>query len=431
MAKIDLILYKWKILKDGKNPIMLRVSKGKSRKFFSTGLNCIPNQANKPNHWNDEYGLFVKDKRLEKDYEELNEVLSGKKNKAANIIKEFDRLGIDWTMKQFENAFQKKTVNLSPAVFFENHIQKLKDKEKFGNAEVFNSTLVILRIFDKKFNALQFPDIDTDYIQKFDDFLRKTRELKDTSISVYMRTFATLLNSAITEGLMQPNAYPFSKSPQDKGYKISKLNIETRKRFIPIEYLQKLKGHQFEDMRLEIARNLFLFSFYCGGINWIDMALLTPENIKNEISREGKPIKTIRFIRTKTHKEIEIVINSDIQKLLKWFKSMPHCQPYLLPIVSRPEHTGEAMRKHIHDRLSKYNNALNDIVKIEELKFPESLQKITSYFSRHSFAMALRGKGISKELISEALGHADQSTTDIYLDSFGRDAVATASKNLI
>ena len=78
-----------------------------------------------------------------------------------------------------------------------------------------------------------------------------------------------------------------------------------------------------------------------------------------------------------------------------------------------------------------YNNTLNDIVKIEELKFPEALHKITSYYSRHSYAMALRGKGENIELIQESLGHSDLSTTKVYLDSFGREAVANASENLI
>jgi integrase len=426
MAKVEIILYQWKELKDGTNPIMLRISKYKDRKMLSTGLSCLPKQ------WNDEFGLFVNDKRLTKDYKEQNSVLSGIKVKAEKIITEFERLGIDFTIQQFANAFKKKTIDLNPSDYFDSHIEKLTETGKFGNADVFRSTLKILKIFDKKFDKLKFQDIDQDYIEKFDAFLRNDkslngRGLKDTSISVYMRTFATLLNAAIKDELMQPGAYPFSKG----GYKISKLNVETKKRFIPIEYLKKLKSHKFQDLRLETARNLFLFSFHCRGINWIDMAYLTDENIKKEMSKDGKELKVLKFIRTKTHKEFEIIINSEIQSLLDWFRKHPHCKPYLLPIVTKPEHTGEALRQHIRDRRSKYNSALNEITKIEKLKFPESLQKITSYFSRHSYAMALRSKGIGIELISEALGHAELSTTNVYLDSFGREEVANASKNLI
>ena len=436
MAKTQIILKHWQTLKNGEHPIVLRVEKNKNHLLLATGMSCRPpekstlSKPDPPTYWNDEFGLFVRDKRLNPDYEVDNVVIANIRTKADKIIKEFDRLGIDWTIKQFSAAFKKKTVTLNPADYFESHILKLSGAGKFGNADVFRSTLNILRIFDKKFNKLQFPDIDIKYIEKFDAFLRIERDLKDTSISVYMRTFATLLNAAIKDGLMQPLAYPFASKNND-GYKISKLNVETKKRFIPKEYLAKLKNHKFEDLRLEIARNLFLFSFHCRGINWIDMAYLTNENISKELSKDGKQIKVLKFIRTKTHKPFEIIINSDIQELLTWFRSMPRCEPYLLPIVTKPEHQGEALRVHIRDRRSKYNKALNDITKIKELEFPEALQKITSYFSRHSYAMALRGKGIGIELISEALGHADLSTTNVYLDSFGKEEVANASENLI
>ena len=424
MAKLQIILKHWQTLKDETHPIVVRLEKNKNHLLLTTGLSCTQKQ------WNDEYGLLVKDKRLNSEYATQNIVLTNTKAKADNIIKEFERLGIDYTMKQFSEAYKKKIVTLNPADYFDSHIKKLTEAQKFGNADVFRSTLKILGIFDKKFDKLKFPDIDMNYIEKFDTFLRTERELKDTSISVYMRTFATLLNAAITDNLMQPGAYPF-KTKQNKGYQISKLNVETRKRFIPVEYLTTLKNYNFDNLRKETARNLFLFSFHCRGINWIDMAMLTPDNIKNEISKDGKQIKVLRFTRTKTHKDFDIIINSDIAELLTWFKRMPHCQPYLLPIVTRPEHVGEALRQHIRDRRSKYNSALNDITKIDKLKFPESLQKITSYFSRHSYAMALRGKGVGIELISEALGHAELSTTSIYLDSFGREEVANISEGLL
>ena len=424
MSKSELILYKWKTLKDETNPIMLRISKKNERKMLSTGLSCTPKQ------WNDEYGLFVRDKRLVKDYEALNTVLTNTKTKADKIIKEFDRLEIDWTMKQFENKYLLKSVNLNPADYFESHIQKMVDAGRFGNADVFRSTLKILTLFDKKFNKLKFPDIDLKYITKFDSFLRNERKIKDTSISFYMRTFATLINSAISDNLMQPESYPF-KTKHNKGYQISKLNVETKKRFIPGEYLTTLKNFNFEDLRLETARNLFLFSFYCRGINWIDMANLTTENIKNEMTQDGKPIKVLKFIRTKTHKPFEIIINSDIQNLLDWFNIMPHCKSYLLPIVTKPDYKGDIMRHHIKDKRNEFNKALINITAIEALKFPDALKNITSYYSRHSYAMVMRDKGVSIELISEALGHADLKTTNVYLDSFGREEVANASENLI
>ena len=43
---------------------------------------------------------------------------------------------------------------------------------------------------------------------------------------------------------------------------------------------------------------------------------------------------------------------------------------------------------------------------------------LTFYVARHSYGMALKTKGVSRDIISEALGHSDVRTTDHYLKDF-------------
>ena len=64
----------------------------------------------------------------------------------------------------------------------------------------------------------------------------------------------------------------------------------------------------------------------------------------------------------------------------------------------------------------------------KELDIPYEL---TSYISRHSYAMVLKEKGIQTSIISEALGHESESITQTYLDKFQNNQVADASKNLL
>lgn len=56
---------------------------------------------------------------------------------------------------------------------------------------------------------------------------------------------------------------------------------------------------------------------------------------------------------------------------------------------------------------------------------------ITTYVARHSFASVLKKSGVNIALISEALGHSDLATTQIYLDSFDNEQVDDAMKNLL
>ena len=56
---------------------------------------------------------------------------------------------------------------------------------------------------------------------------------------------------------------------------------------------------------------------------------------------------------------------------------------------------------------------------------------ITFHVARHSFASVLKKSGVNIALISEALGHSDLATTQIYLDSFDNEQVDEAMKNLL
>lgn len=53
------------------------------------------------------------------------------------------------------------------------------------------------------------------------------------------------------------------------------------------------------------------------------------------------------------------------------------------------------------------------------------------HVARHSFASVLKKSGVSVALISEALGHTDLKTTQIYLDSFENTQIDAAMQNLL
>ncbi len=48
------------------------------------------------------------------------------------------------------------------------------------------------------------------------------------------------------------------------------------------EYLDKLMNTVFANKPREVARRLFLFSYFCYGMSFIDMAYLKRDNIKSE-----------------------------------------------------------------------------------------------------------------------------------------------------
>ena len=56
---------------------------------------------------------------------------------------------------------------------------------------------------------------------------------------------------------------------------------------------------------------------------------------------------------------------------------------------------------------------------------------VTTYVARHSFATVLKKSGVNIGIISQALGHQDIKTTQIYLSKFDNEQVDDAMKNLL
>lgn len=72
--------------------------------------------------------------------------------------------------------------------------------------------------------------------------------------------------------------YPFDK------YKISKFDVTTQKRAIAkTEMLKFTETFQPIGQKkcVELSKDIFIFSYLCGGINFTDIANLTRENIVN------------------------------------------------------------------------------------------------------------------------------------------------------
>lgn len=405
--------------KDGSYPVCLVVYKARKRKYISLGIGAMPYQ------WNNELECYVVDKRikdLHPDREEYNNWLIEVKSRCKEIIDDFSRERIDWTLNQFEQRYLDKSKHSSVESYFQKHIEKLMRLGKIGTKNSYEATLKILKIFDSKFGKLSFQDIDYKYISRFDEYLRADRGNENITIKYHMKTFRSLINKAIRDGEASTSNYPFGKY----GYSIAALEQETEKRYLPNEYIESLKNAKLENLTLSWVRNLFLFSYYCQGMAIIDMAYLKKRNV---MAYEGGKYIVYRRQKTesKNSKILRIKITEPIQQILDWFKTNSSLvDDYLLPVVSISGYEGEKLYTHVRDRYKKYNRHLKKLG--ERLEFKDI--RLSSYMSRHTYAMRLKNSGVSEDIISEALGHKDLSTTKVYLDSFQKDEIARANELL-
>ena len=371
MATFKLLLHSANKRKNGSYPVSLRITKNMKHKYISLGL------YGKKEEWDEKSERFRCDKRVCPNYKEYNARLVQLLARVQNVELDFEHDKIDWTLNQFADAFLYKS--------------------KQG------------KLFDKKLHVLCFQEIDIKYVNSYNQFMEK-RGWSGNTRKHDMKTLSAILNRAIKTKEYSGNSYPFGKD----GFCISALEEETRKRYLSQEYLDKLMNTVFANKPREVARRLFLFSYFCYGMSFIDMAYLKRDNIKSEGGGKYLVYKRHKTEHSKNARFIRIPLTNELCLLLQWFRDNTLLvSDYLLPFVSK-DYVGEKLYNHLRSRLGRYNERLREIG--EELCFQE---KLTSYVSRHSMAMTLQSSGVPREMIGQVMGHKDLSTTNTYLDSFG------------
>ncbi|KAA6323651.1 Tyrosine recombinase XerD [termite gut metagenome] len=416
MASYKFLLFSGNKRQDGSFPVSLRVTKDRKVKFIRTGLDAMPEE------WNEEQERFVNNKKLVPEFKLLNARLSEIEAHVNEIIREFELKRTDWTLNQFEDAFLNHAKKGKIYDYITKHIVTLKETNHIGNSLCYSATLHLLELFDKKFTTKIFQEIDIKYVKNFDIFLQK-RGCSGNTRKYYLKTLRAILNKAIQDKEASENTYPFGKG----GFNIASLEEETVKRYLPIDCMEKIKSSVMENQTLELTRRLFLFSYYCYGISFIDAALLNKKNIIRYNGGNYIVYKRNKTKEAKKVKAIQIKITPEIQSHLDWFsQNTLLIDDYLVPIVSRKGYQGERLYNHIRSRFTRNNKNLKALAKVLEI----TELTLTSYVSRHTMAMTLQENQIPREIISQILGHNDLSTTNTYLDSFTSGVIDEAVKVL-
>lgn len=395
---INVICYRSKVLKNSESPLMIRVCKDRKSKYLSLGISINP-----------ELWDFNKNKPKPKcPNKELIETLIAEKTKAysAKII-ELKVLEREFSASSLIDKMNKPIKSKTVDEVFQEQISKLTIEKRNGYMlsvkQVYNSLLK----FNKHLN-IYFSDIDISWLKKYETWLRG-QGIKENTIGIRFRTLRVLYNIAIEEEIVKAEYYPF------KNYKVSRLHQQTAKRAISKEQINQVIGYNSNNRYVKLAIDLFAFSYLMGGINFVDIAYLTNENLY-----ESKLVYT----RRKTGKLIKLPLQDKATELIKAYQN--NDSPYLFPILSTLHHTEQQKANRVHKVITQINNKLKQVGK--ELEIPIDL---TTYVARHSFATILKKAGVNTSLICESLGHSSEKVTQIYLDSFDNEQINEAMKNLI
>ena len=368
--------------KEGTYPVKIKVYFQGKPKYYPTGI-CMSTK------------------------EELEEVLESKSKKNIEIQdiigKELSRIlkNVDILVERGTFSFSNlnnmlgKNIGGTLNEMLSAKIKELENEEKFGTSAFYKGTLSLLKRYMK--HDVPINEVTVEWLNGLEKFILKTAN--QTTVAMNMRNIRATMNIAKQVGVIRESDYPFGRGK----YQIKEGS--GKKKALNKKQLKAIAEYSDGSMTTEFYRDLWLFIYFCNGLNVADLISLKFSDIQNgEISFIKKKTKD----RTRDVKRIYAAITPEMYSIInKWGndpKKSVYIFPFLKPGDSAWEHEKKKknLTKLINKRMKMIGEKLN-------------LGKITTYVARHTYATVLRNEGVPISIISPMLGHSSVTTTEIYL----------------
>jgi integrase len=367
--------------------VKLRITFNKEQKYYLTGYKM--SEADFENTMKRIPSKKFEGIRIQLDHIEL---------KAKSIITTLD--GFSFT--SFEEKFYERK-NASKSIY-DMYLQIINDKMsegKIGTAMNYRCSMKSLQLFASK---LTFLDVTTNFLKKYEQHLIKEGKSIST-VGIYLRPLRAILNEAINNKYISRDNYPFGlkKYIIPMGRNIKK--ALSREEFKKIVQYMPEDEFSFEAR----AKDFWLLSYLCQGMNPKDLLLLRKDSIENDY---------IKFIRQKTKDttrnvvEITVPLLPETKEIITRWENKNADNPFLFNFIT------EAMTPmDIYKTVQQFVKITNKYMALIAEKV-EVQKKVTTYVARYQFSKALIDADISVEYLRQCLGHSSSQTTIRYIGSF-------------
>lgn len=333
----------------------------------------------------------------------LKDTLDADRKKLLLVIARLDKEGQSYTADTVvDNFHEGKELHGIIGYTLELN-EKLRRIGKKRMVARYKTTLNSLQRYLKG-GDVPLEEVDGTTIQGYEQWLKDSGLCRNTT-SFYIRNLRTIYNHAVDDGLV------ISSSPFKHVYTgIDK----TVKRALPLEIIKQLKELDLSlNPRLELARDMFLFSFYTRGMSFVDIAYLQKKDLQHNI---------LTYRRKKTGQKLQIHWETCMQQIVNMYPAQKDSQ-FLFSII---EDTQKGHRRQYQNALIRINRNLKKLGEDIGLELP-----LTMYVARHSWATTARSEGVPISVISEGMGHDNEKTTQIYLASLESSVVDKANRKII
>ena len=380
--KVNFIIQKGKLNKEGKCPIMAQITVNREMKYLGTKQYVLPER------W--EYGKTL---GLSRDDKRINLVLEEIKHNIYETHTALLRRGLFVTMSMLKAALRgedpEEEANKQKKGYIEVFDMWLADYEKqiglSTSARTYDKYDLVRRRLKQYIEKttgkedIYIDQVTPMFISNFETFLRTEFNVANNHAMKMMQKARTIYTVARDNGWVSVNAFAPFKIHYD----------EVERDFLTREELARIMQKEFDVPRMEYVRDVFVFSCFTG-LAHCDVEALTEDNIVTE--EDGSV--WLRTHRKKTKTAVNVPLLEIPQMIIAKYRGLKKTDGKLLPINS-------------NSCSNLYLKELADLCGIKK--------KITYHMARHTFATTVTlTNGVPIESVSKMLGHKNIRTTQIY-----------------
>lgn len=395
---------------NGQCPVYLRITQNRKSRYVSTGV-YLPEK-----NWNPEKEEVRKNHR---NHKSLNSILQAEQAKAETIQAELSGHG-----KDSAKAIQKRLKQRQTGDFFDLADQYLEEVKTANSYYTYKNAKVAIDKVEAFEGGRSLPlrHIDTDWLERFERFLKQEYDNHPNTISKNFRAIKGVIKKALKKHLITINPLTnFDGAKRGKPKPKTKLSLKQIKAIEDFNFL--------EGSNLWHTRNYFMFSFYSGGIRFGDLCGLKWKDIKEN---------RLSYRMNKNEKVFTIRLNEHQQNILDHYGSGKAPESFIFPLLnSRKDYSDPTyLRKQIGSKNALVNKWLGKIADKVNAKLDEdesdipAIENLSFHVARHSFAQYAVEQGLSMYELMQTLRHSKIETTQKYLKGLDEQLADKAMKKV-
>ena len=368
MATLKLTIFKAKVLKDGRHKIRIAVCHKQETCYIVTRF-IIDNLSQ------------FKDGQVVKraDASIINTKLRSMMNDLQNKLDEINHQSL-YSCKQIKDMLVSELdsqgkQNITYQKACSDFINDLKSEGRESYAVLIERSCRYFTEFTR--GEIPMSDITPNMIEGFSRYLKTKRNIGNTTIGMMMSQIKAVINRNINSGYLRYDIHPFVNK------KIPKSPV--REVDISLESLNMIRESTPKEKKYIVARDVFMLSFYLGGMNLIDIMNTRFINDKVDYVR----IKT--RLKTETEQHCLLPITEPAKIIIdRW--------------IDKKTRKLDFGYKFSYHNFSRYTcRSLAALAKDLGIK-----EKVVFYSARKSFAQYAFDLGIPDSIIDYCLAHSDK-----------------------